>query len=273
MSKSNELEKSKGVVLFAFNSEKVNYVKIADLTSKLINQNLKLPITLITDEESVPKFDYDRIITFTPKTGNYRKDKKNNLIEWRNFDRCSVFDLSPYDETLLLDTDYLVLDNSLLKLFDQPFDYRLMYKMQTPAGVSDEEMGPSSLPLIWATVVLFRKTHRTKLFFNLIKRIQQNYTYYKNLYSMRDTNYRNDHAFSIANIILNGYALDEHTSIPWPMLTVKEDVKSLSIENSLLIIKNHLTAIVTAKQDLHIMDKEYLLSEQFKNFVDKVCNE
>ena len=79
MSKSNELEKSKGVVLFAFNSEKVNYVKIADLTSKLINQNLKLPITLITDEESVPKFDYDRIITFTPKTGNYRKDKKNNL--------------------------------------------------------------------------------------------------------------------------------------------------------------------------------------------------
>jgi hypothetical protein len=57
------------------------------------------------------------------------------------------------------------------------------------------------------------------------------------------------------------------------MVTIKEDVKSLNIENSLLIIKNYSSAIVTAKQDLHIMDKEYLLSEQFTTFVDKVCNE
>jgi hypothetical protein len=181
--------------------------------------------------------------------------------------------LSPYDETLLLDTDYLVLDSSLLKLFHQQFDYKLMYQMQTPQGISNEEMGPSSLPLIWATVVLFRKTVRTRLFFDLVKRIQQNYNYFKVLYSMRDSNYRNDHSFSIANIILNGYALDQHTSIPWPMLTIKEDVKSLNIENSLLVIKNYANAIVTAKQDLHIMDKDYLLSEQFINFVDKVCNE
>jgi hypothetical protein len=273
MTKSNELEKSRGVLLFAFNSSTVDYVKIADVSSRLISKHLKLPITLITDTDAAPLYEYDSVIRVKSKSGNFRLDKKNNLVEWRNFDRCSAFDLSPYDETLLLDTDYLVLDNSLNKLFDQPFDYRLMYRMQTPEGISNEVMGPASLPLIWATVVLFRKTDRTRLFFNLIKRIQQNYNYYKILYSMRDNNYRNDHAFSIANIILNGYALDEHTSIPWPMVTIKEDVKSLNIENSLLIIKNYANAIVTAKQDLHIMDKDYLLSEQFINFVDKVCNE
>lgn len=273
MNKSNELEKSRGVVLFAFNSDKVDYVKIADEACKLIKHCLNLPVTLITDKTASPAFTYDRVIYVDAKDGNYRLDKNNNLIKWRNFDRYSVYDLSPYNETLLLDTDYLVLDNSLLKLFEQPFDYRLQYRMQTLSGISDEEMGPSSLPLIWATVVLFRKTQKSRLFFNLVKRIQQNYNYYKILYNMRDQSYRNDHAFSIANIILNGYALDTHTSIPWPMLTVKDDVKSLSTENNLLIIRTHEKAVVTAKQNLHIMDKDYLQTEQFKIFVDGLCNE
>jgi len=273
MNKSNELEKSKGVVLFAFNSDTVDYVKIADTASKLIRNYLKLPITLITDNAATPKFEYDRVIKVDVKDGNYRLDKQNNLIKWRNFDRYSVYDLSPYDETLLLDTDYLVMDNSLLRLFEQPFDYRLQYRMQTPTGISEEEMGPASLPLIWATVVLFRKTPKSRLFFNLVKRIQQNYGYYKVLYNMRDQSYRNDHAFSIANIILNGYSIDKHTSIPWPMLTVKDDIKSLSIKNNLLVIRTHEQAIVTIQQDLHIMDKEYLQTDECKNFVKELCNE
>lgn len=273
MTKSKELEKSRGVVLFAFNSDTVNYVEIADNASKLINHNLQLPITLITDYSATPKFAYDKIIAVNAKEGNYRLNKQNNLIKWHNFDRYSAFDLSPYDITLLLDTDYLVLDNSLLRLFEQPFDYRLQYTMQTQGGISDEEMGSSSLPLIWATIVLFRKTHKARLFFNLIKRIQQNYNYYKVLYNMRDQNYRNDHAFSIANIILNGYALDTHTSIPWPMLTIKDDIKSLSLKDDLLVIRTHEKAIITANQDLHVMDKDYLQTDQFKNFVKEICNE
>jgi hypothetical protein len=273
MNNFEELEKSRGVILFAFNSDTVDYIKIADLSSRLIEKHLRLPITLITDSDSSPIYNYDKIVRMTPKDGNYRLDKKNNLIKWKNFDRCDVFNLSPYTETLLLDTDYLVLDDSLLKLFEQDFDYRLMYQMQTPEGISKEEMGPSSLPLVWATVVLFRKTHKSKLFFNLIKRIQQNYSYYRVLYNMRDNNYRNDHAFSIANIILNGYSIDAHTSIPWPMLTIKEDVKSLSMLDSLIVIKNHLTSVVTARQNLHVMDKEYLLSSQFNQFVNEICNE
>lgn len=273
MKKSNELEKSRGVVLFAFNSDTVDYVEIADRASKLINHYLQLPITLITDISAIPKFAYDKIIKVDAKDGNYRLNKQNNLIKWRNFDRYSVYDLSPYGETLLLDTDYLVLDDSLLRLFAQPFDYRLQYLMQTPSGISNEEMGPSSLPLIWATVVLFRKTHRARLFFNLVNRIQQNYNYYKVLYNMRDQSYRNDHAFSIANIILNGYALNTYASIPWPMLTIKDDIKSLSMSNNLLIIRTHEKAIVTAKQDLHIMDKDYLQTDQFRNFVKELCNE
>ena len=172
----DKLEKSKGVVLFAFNTDNVNYVQIADLSSRLISKKLNLPVTLITDHSANPQFNYDKIIRVNSKEGNFRLDKDRSIIKWKNFDRCSAFYHSPYDETLLIDTDYLVLDDSLLKLFDQPFDYRLMHKMQTPDGISDEEMGPSSLPLVWATVVLFRKTKQSKLFFDLIYRIVHNYS-------------------------------------------------------------------------------------------------
>jgi hypothetical protein len=273
MNSLDKLEKSRGVVLFAFNTDKVDYVKIADESSRLIAKNLKLPITLITDEGAVPVFCYDRVIKVKSKDGNYRLDKDNSLIEWKNFDRYSAFYLSPYEETLLIDTDYLVLDDTLLKLFDQLYDYRLMYKMQTPAGISDEEMGPSSLPLVWATVVLFKKTKKSKLFFDLIHRIQKNYSYYKNLYRMRDTSYRNDHAFSIANIILNGYALDEHSSIPWPMLTIKDDVHQIEIKDPFLIIRTNHQATVILPQNLHIMDKNYLTTNNFREFVNKVSDD
>ena len=42
MKNSNELEKSKGVLVFAFNSQKVKYTEIADQTSKLIKKNTSL---------------------------------------------------------------------------------------------------------------------------------------------------------------------------------------------------------------------------------------
>ena len=49
MKNLKESAKSKGVVIFAFNSAHVDYVGIADQTSKLIEKNLNLPITLVTD--------------------------------------------------------------------------------------------------------------------------------------------------------------------------------------------------------------------------------
>ena len=90
---------------------------------------------------------------------------------------------------------------------------------------------------------------------------------------MRDTNYRNDHAFSIANIILNGYSLDEHLSIPWPMLTIKDAVSSINFKDDFLVVRTDRNATVVTHQNLHIMDKEYLQSDQFKQFVSEICDD
>ena len=184
-----------------------------------------------------------------------------------------AYQLSPYFETLLIDTDLLVLDNSLLKLFDQPFDYRLQYQMQTPAALNTDEMGPLSLPMVWATIVLFRKSKSTELFFSLIGKIQRNYNYYRTLYGVRDSNFRNDFAFSIANIIINGYTVDPTISIPWPMTTIEENIEFIGLRDSFLVVRYADRADVIAKQNLHVMDKNFLTSKNFKQLVRDLTNE
>ena len=59
---------TQGVLLFAFNSPKYNYYEMALHTKKRVEHFLKLPVTLVTDEDSIPA-DYENHgwdqITFT----------------------------------------------------------------------------------------------------------------------------------------------------------------------------------------------------------------
>jgi hypothetical protein len=272
MQNLKQLEKSRGIVVFAFNSTTVDYVSIADNSSRLASHSLGLPITLVTDVDANPKFEYERIIRVESKTGNFRNDLNGELLEWKNLDRCLVYSLSPYDETILIDVDYLILDDSLLKLFEQDFDYRLMYNNRSPHEPMHQMMGTFGLPQVWATVVLFRKTKLAKQYFNLIKRIQNNYDYYRALFNCTDM-YRNDFAFAMANIILNGYCIESHKGIPWNMITVNYDIETIDTKNTFLVVRRSTYSDVITRQNLHIMDKKFLTSDKFQNFVDKVCNE
>jgi hypothetical protein len=132
-------------------------------------------------------------------------------------------------------------------------------------------MGETSLPYVWATVVLFRKTERAELFFNLIGRIQRNYGYYRSLYNIREGNYRNDYAFAIANSILSGYTLNEEQGIPWNLFTITDPISNIEYTEHFLKVRQDSRAIVVPHQCIHIMDKNYLLSDNFKELVEVVC--
>ena len=266
---SKNLEKSKGVVLFAFNTD-VDYVTIADRCSRLISHNLKLPVTLVTGFDEQPKFEYDNIIRVdNSNTSNFRTNLNDEQVTWRNFGRYLAYEFSPYDQTLLLDSDYMVFDDSLLKLFESTVDYRLMHHNATDRGPSYECMGETSLPYIWATVVLFNKTEKSRMFFDLIGRIQRNYGYYKKLYNIREGNYRNDYAFAIANNIINGYTLNEDQGIPWCMLTIDEKIESIPrVTDNFLQIRFKDRAVVIPRQSVHVMDKDYLLSRDFEQVIE-----
>jgi hypothetical protein len=193
-------------------------------------------------------------------------------VTWKNRGRYLAYELSPYDTTILLDTDYLVLDDSLLTLLNTDHDYLLQYHNRTDQGATYESMGETSLPFVWATTVIFRKSPRSELLFSLVARIQRNYQYYRNLYNIRERNYRNDYAFAIANIILNGYVIDTANSIPWPMLTIEERIHSIpSITDNFLHVRHQDRGVVMPRQNLHIMDKQYLQSRNFEQLVEAVC--
>jgi hypothetical protein len=94
------------------------------------------------------------------------------------------------------------------------------------------------------------------------------------LYNIREGNYRNDYAFAIANNLVNGYNLNEQAGIPWKMFTFTRPVQSLEVNGNFMYVKLEDTATIAlavAKQSVHIMDKEYLQSDDFEKFVEVMC--
>ena len=64
---------SRGALLFAFNSPKYNYYEMAVYTAKRINHFLGLPVTIVTDNTSVPAnpdYQFDNTIIVEPDKRN-----------------------------------------------------------------------------------------------------------------------------------------------------------------------------------------------------------
>jgi hypothetical protein len=257
---SNVSEKSRGIVGFAVNTGATDYVAIANKTIPLAGKILGLPYTIIT-EDNIAK--YARFST--------RTDVDTGLaVEWKNVGRNGAYELSPYEETIVIDVDYVVQDRSLLQLFDTPWDYILQRNARS-LNNSDMPslMGERSLPYIWATVFAFRRTPQAEMFFDLVHRIQENYSYYRELFNITNRNYRNDYAFAMADIILNGFKIGTN-SIPGPMLNVTQTITSIEILDNKLVIKDRERAYVIPKMNMHLMSKQYLQSENFNEFIKNV---
>ena len=260
MKNSKKLENSRGILAFALNTETTDYVSIANKTLSVASQKLKLPYTLITNTK-----DNDL-------TNNRFDIDSNTFVSWRNFNRHSAYELSPYDETLVVDVDYLVVDNSLLDIFKCNWDYLLQRNSHALTAEWADTMGDNSLPYVWATVFAFRKTPRAKLFFDLIDRIQKNYSYYRALFNIRERNYRNDYAFSIADIIINGY-ITQTSTIPGSLLAINQSINKIELQDSKFIVRDDSKAYIVPRTNLHIMSKKYLQSSDFENLVEQLLNE
>lgn len=265
MKNSNVPAKSRGILLFAFNTELVDYVKIAEHAARLIHHTLNLPVTLVTDLGTVTEH-FDTTIYVENTIKNFRTGYAGGS-DWRNCGRYQAYELSPYDETLLLDSDYLMLDTSLLKILDTVSDYAIASDSQNTKQSMNSPMG--QLDFVWATAVAFKRTAKSELLFSLVRRIQNNYGYYRKLYNIPQRNFRNDYAFAIADNILNGYT--KTITMPWPMLTLDEPITAIEIQEHRLVVREQDRAHLIPKQNIHVIDKDYLLSDQYSKFVDQIC--
>ena len=269
MKSLNVQEKSKGVLLFAFNTATVDYVKIADRAAQLVHHTLNLPVTLVTDSNTnTPHID--QTIRVDNTLQNFRTGYAGGT-QWRNGDRYRAYELSPYEETILIDSDYLMLDQTLLTMLATTQDYRLIHNNQSPEQYMTNTMGATSLSYVWATAITFKRTQRSRLLFELVGKIQRNYEYYRRLYNITMRNFRNDYAFAIAHNILSGYTLDTDQGMPFTMLTLDKTVTAMEYRTNNLVARYQDRAHILPHQNIHVMDKDYLLSDNFQQFVDSVC--
>ena len=191
---------------------------MAVATAKRINHFLGLPVTLVTDEESLPDdqtYIFDNVVIATADKSNSR-----DWGMWINKGRYRAYELSPYDETILLDTDYLVNSDTLLKLFDLPTDFCchdttsfLMYP-----NASQEMLSPYSFKTLWATVIMFKKTQRAKQIFECLEMVQNNFDHYATLHGFISVTFRNDYGLTLATRIANGHTTPPEDVIPWNLV-------------------------------------------------------
>ena len=211
---------SKGIVLFAHNNDAIDYVAQAEFCAKRIKKHLKLPVTLITSETDINKDVFDNIIKIdNPNTNQTRNmhdgDIRKNVL-WSNHTRSTVFDLSPYEETIVMDTDYMVENDTLLKSFETKEDFLINYDAQHidfESTMTNEMkyISDTGIKMCWATVFYFKKVERVRNLFVLIDHIKQHWSFYRFRYQLKEITFRNDYAFSIAIHIMNGF-----TNSDWP---------------------------------------------------------
>jgi hypothetical protein len=169
-----------------------------------------------------------------------------------------AYEHSPYDNTILMDCDYFVFTNNLLTYTNTKYDFLLHNKVYDLTGENMiEGKNESTVPIVWATVTIFRKSKFAKQVFDLIQHIQQHYAHYRNLYRIKYRNYRNDFAFAIALHQLNGF--NSHKNfIPTPMAMTPHEVDVLDMSDKAITFKYNGKVNIIEEQDVHIMDKEFV---------------
>ena len=249
-----------GVLLYCFDTPEVAYHKFAEKCVELINKNLKLEVTIVTNFETFKKFKPLGMINYKlieNRIGNKRAYRGKN-ISWNNLERSLAYEHSPYDTTILMDVDYFCFTNNLLAYTNTKYDFLVHNKVYDLTG-ENKILGKneSTLPLVWATVTIFRKSEFAKQVFDLIKHIQQYYDHYRNLYRIKFRNYRNDYAFAIALHQLNGMnAYKNFITTPMAMLAHEVDVMEMSDTGIVYKYGKRIGAI--NNQDVHVMDKEFI---------------
>jgi hypothetical protein len=228
------MNKTKGILVFARNNSQIDYIKQAYFLAKRAQSYLDLPTTVVTDSADFLKNQYPdwdsvfdeivhivweedklvgRAVLSPSENKNLKKFYDGSLVSkqlaWKNEARALAYEASPYDETLVLDTDVVICNDNWLKCFKQQHDL-LLYKHSTELididrGNDLRRISDTSVDFYWATCVFFRKTETNNIFFGLVQHIQENWSHYNNIFQINSPYYRNDYAFSIAVHIMNGY--------------------------------------------------------------------
>jgi hypothetical protein len=275
----------RGVLIFAHNSREVDYVLMAMIAGGLAKKHLNVSVSIVTDEttlnwareskiyEDIKSIFENIILIDKPTDDNFRNLRDGDTckkVPFNNSNRSSVYELTPYDTTLLIDSDFLIFTDQLNNYWELDYDVMIGRSINDILGNRSEmldrrvsEVGPH---LFWATTVMFKKNASSKTFFDLVSFIKENYNYYADLYRFDPRQYRNDISFSIAKHILNGFGETLEFSLP-DITTildtdilhdVNDDAGLQILVNDKLNPQKYFLSLVK-HTDIHILNKQSII--------------
>jgi len=275
---------TKGVLIFAHNSTAVDYGMMAVIAGGLAKKHLKVPVSLVADTGTLAWMEetktikkakkiFDKIISIDlPYTTNNRKlhdGLHSQVIPFINSNRCTAWQLTPYDTTLLIDSDFLIFSDRLNQYWDVDSSIMIAESMNDLRGgrakILDNKVSETGIHLFWATTVMFKKNNESKFFFQLVEYIRDNYAYFADLFRFDSRQYGNDIAFSVAKHIINGFETTKSYNLP-PLTTVFDQDVLIDVDSKGKLIittdfenSGDYVAATVQNTDIHIMNKQSIL--------------
>lgn len=255
------LNKTRGVLLFAFNNEQINYVDLAVYCGERIKQHWGLPVTVVTDSP----FSHEHIecvTTTSPEVYSSRFFKGYAGVQkFLNGNRAEAFQFSPYQETIVLDSDFLVSTTQVLDVWNGK-GVQLCNSANLLSGrplTHDmASLGPTGLRMFWATVLCFDRSKESQLFFAYWQKVKRWYKAYSNIYGFSDTLMRNDFCVTVAvDLLAQKVGSSEPFVLPYSIPTAGFDMDVTGL--SPLTAKVDGTELMFPTTDVHILNKKPLL--------------
>jgi len=271
---------NKGAVLIVHDNGTVDYSALTILAAKLVKKHLKVPVSIITDKHTLEnlkkktdslEFLCDKIILIeSPMTNNKRvifHGDNYKSMSFMNQTRSSIWELTPYERTLLIDVDYLIFSDTLSMYWESPEDFLIAGSasevLNKRLGILDKRISDTGPHMYWATTVMFTKNTRTKILFDLIEYIKENYLYFSEIYKFDTRTFRNDIAFSLAKHIIDGFISPSGQCLP-SVLTMFDkdlllDIKKKSLKFMIHDWNDGDILIDISDRDIHFINKQTIL--------------
>lgn len=274
----------KGVLLFAYNSRQVDYLRLAIIAGRLAKKNLSVPVSLITDGSTVSWAKESEIygqltdvfenviIDEISHNDNYRvlyDGENKDKIPFKNSSRSKAWDLTPYDRTLLIDSDFLIFSDQLNNYWNVDQDFLISPAIadindQSRMQHHDSYISDTGVKLLWATTIMFTKNKNAKMVFDFVKHIQENYSKYAEIYRYDDRVFRNDIAFSLAHHTFSGFVGSNDYFLPPVRSTIDRDILVDADNEKLTFLinrdmQNNYTAASIKNLDVHVMNKQSII--------------
>lgn len=249
---------SSGVLLVAFDSVTdqgtvLRYTELAKVCANLVRKHLRLPVGIVSDV-TVDGFD-EQIVVEKPAADSRHVliKNKHESYNWHNDYRRQLYNLTPFDRTLLLDVDYFLQTDQYLKCFEFDAPFQIVKQVYDPTGRNSFDkytrLPNRTIPQAWATAMYWNRNAAT--YFEYANMIAENYEYYARVFGFSHKQYRNDMVFSIVSHMLPAY------NIPWRMWMTSSDCEVTDADSRGLKFEYNNNTI-RVSNDVHVLNKNIM---------------